>query len=128
MIRGLSAALGTALFVLATLTLASARDFLLRDERLCDQAGTFCLHGTFTYEPNPRLLHLSARVQKAPGPGILRIVLTGSNRLGHPRLAPFEVQVRGRHSEIINHKMIPDHPDVREWSVEQVEFITDDPS
>jgi len=66
---------------------------------------------------------LRARVKKAPGSGLLRIRLAGANELGHRRLAPFEVRVRGTHSEIINHKMIPDHPDVHDWAVEQVEFI-----
>ena len=120
--------LGVAVLILATLTLASDRDFLLRDERLCDQTSRFCLHGTFTYESNPRLLHLSARVQKAPGPGRLRIVLVGRNRLGYRRLAPFEVRVRGQRSEIINHRMIPDHPDAQGWAIERVEFIADDMS
>jgi hypothetical protein len=52
--------------------------------------------------------------------------LSGSNQQGDRRLAPFEVHVSGHYSEIINHKMIPDHPDVEDWAVEQVEYIVDE--
>ncbi len=110
-----------------TAALAGPRDYLFREERVCDANNVFCLRGTLTYHSNPHLLRLRARVQKAPGPGMLRIRLSGENTLGHRRFAPFEVRVRGNHSEIINHKMIPDYPDVEGWVVESVEFIADEP-
>jgi len=106
--------------------LSGPRDYLFRDERLCDTDEVFCFRGTLSYHSNPRLLHLRARVQTAPGPGLLRITLVGANRSGHHRLAPFEVRVRGHYSEIIDHKMIPDYPDVQGWVVERVEFIADE--
>jgi len=56
---------------------------------------------------------------------LLRIRLSGVNQLGHRRFAPLEVRVRGHNSEIIDHKMIPDYPDVQHWVVERVEFIAD---
>ncbi len=84
------------------------------------------MRGTLTYRANPRVLQLRARVHKAPGSGLLRIRLTGTTQPGHRRFAPIEVRVRGRYSEIINHKMIPDHPDVQVWEVEHVEFIVDE--
>jgi len=105
--------------------IAGPRDYLFRNERVCDADRTFCLQGTLSYHSNPRLLHLRARVQTAPGSGLLRIGLSGVNQLGHRRFAPFEVRVRGHYSEIINHKMIPDYPDVQGWAVERVEFIAD---
>jgi len=104
---------------------AAEVDYLFRDERVCNELGTFCLAGTLSYEPNPRLLHLRARVHTAPGPGLLRIRLVGSTRLGYRRRAPLEVRVRGNYSEIINHKMIPDYPDALEWAVDQVEFVAE---
>ena len=117
--------LATSLLLLIHAALAGPREYLFHNERVCDADGVFCLRGTLSYHANPRLLQLSARVQKAPGPGMLRIRLSGANQLGHRRLAPFEVQVRGHYSEIINHKMIPDHPDVENWTVERVEYVAD---
>ena len=64
-------------------------------------------------------------MQKSPGPGQLRILLSGKNELGHRRVAPFEVRLRGGNSEIIDHKMIPDYPDVQSWVVEDVRFVRD---
>ena len=114
----------SALFFLGA-ALAGPRDYLFQDERVCDSDRVFCLRGTLLYDSNPRLLSLRARVQTAPGPGLLRISLSGANQLGYRRLAPFEVRVRGHYSEIIDHKMIPDYPDVQGWVVERVEFIAD---
>ena len=122
--------LAAVLFLLAASALffvvdgyAGPRDYLFKDKRVCDTQNVFCIRGTLSYDSNPRLLHLRARVQTAPGPGMLRIRLRGANELGHRRLAPIEVQVRGNYSEIINHRMVPDHPDVYEWHVDLVEFI-----
>ena len=115
----------SALFFLAS-ALAGPRGYLFHDERICDTDEVFCFRGTLSYHSNPRLLRLRARVQTAPGPGLLRIGLVGANQLGHRRFAPFEVRVSGHYSEIINHKMIPDYPDVQGWVVERVEFIADE--
>ena len=109
----------------ASSSIAGPRNNLFHNERVCTSEGTFCFRGTLTFFSNPRVLSLRARVQSAPGSGLLRIRLTGANELGQVRYAPFEVRVRGRYSEIINHKMIPDHPDVYSWEVVRVEFIAD---
>ena len=105
---------------------ASPREYLFKDQQVCDSQGTFCMRGTLYYKSNSRLLHLRIRVQVAPGSGLLIIRLAGTNELGHQRYAPFEVQVRGNNSEIINHKMIPDYPDVQSWSVQRVSFVPDE--
>lgn len=112
--------------LLLSVSHAGPREHLFENKRVCDTNEVFCFRGSMTYYSNPRVLHLRARVQKAPGSGLLRIRLAGANDLGHRRIAPFEVRVRGHNSEIINHKMIPDHPDVQGWAVEQVEFIVDE--
>jgi hypothetical protein len=126
-VRGKQALLlGASVIFLCTAVIAGPRDDLFHDKRICDADEVFCFRGTLSYHSNPRVLHLRARIQRAPGSGLLRIRLSGANLLGHRRFAPFEVQVRGNHSEIINHKMIPDHPDVESWEVENVEFIADD--
>ena len=107
----------------ASAALAGPREYLFQDARICDTQGVFCFRGTMSYRSNPRLLSLRARVQEAPGPGMLRIRLTGANELGHVRFAPFEVEVDGNNSEIINHEMIPDYPDVLSWQVDSVQFV-----
>lgn len=125
MSRWLTRLIGIALLAGALPAPASEIEYLFRNDRVCDDTGAFCLSGTLSYQPNPRLLRLRARVQTAPGPGLLRIRLTGSTRLGMRRLAPLEVRVRGDYSEIINHKMVPDYPDALEWAVDHVEFDAD---
>lgn len=117
--------LGTFALFFVTGAVAGPRDYLFQNERVCDADRVFCLRGTLSFHSNPHLLRLRARVQTAPGPGLLRIRLSGENQLGHRRFAPFEVRVRGNYSEIIDHKMIPDYPDVQAWVVEQVDFIAD---
>jgi len=117
--------LGTAALFFLTAALAGPHEYLFRGERICDAERVFCFRGTLSYRSNPRILHLRARVQTAPGPGLLRIRLSGANQLGHQRRALFEARVRGRNTEIINHRMIPDHPDSLSWVVERVEFIAD---
>jgi len=123
---GLPLLLGASALFFLTGALAGPRDYLFENERICDTHKVLCFRGTLSYESNPRLLRLNARVRTDPGPGLLRISLTGTNELGHRRFAPFEVRVRGRYSEIIDHKMIPDHPDVQGWEVERIEFIADE--
>jgi hypothetical protein len=108
-----------------SIAFASPREYLFKDQQICDSQGAFCMRGTLYYKSNSRLLHLRGRVQVAPGSGMLIIRLAGTNELGHLRYAPFEVQVRGNNSEIINHKMIPDYPDVQSWSVQRVSFVPD---
>lgn len=118
--------LGALALIFVSESLAGPSEYLFRDQRFCVDDEAFCFRGTLEYRSNPRVLHLRARVQTAPGPGLLRILLIGANELGYRRLAPFEVPVKGHYSEIINHKMIPDHPDVEEWSVDRVDFVIDE--
>jgi hypothetical protein len=72
------------------------------------------------------LLRLRGRVQRATGPGLLRIRVIGTNQHEHQRYAEMEIWLRGHYSEIINFKMIPDHPDVANWEVATVLFEPDD--
>lgn len=96
--------------------------YLKRNERFCDIHEQLCVRGSVRYDVNPRLLRLWGRVQTSPGRGLLRVRLTGTNRLGHRRTAEMEIQLRGTRSEIIDFKMIPDHPDVENWEITIVEF------
>ncbi len=111
-----------------TVSHAGPREYLFQSQYVCDERELLCFRGTMSFDLNPRVVELRARVRTAPGPGLLRIRLAGTNELGHRRISPFEVRVRGTHSEIINHRMIPDHPDVTSWQVELVEFIAEEPT
>ena len=121
----LSLTLGALALIFVVTAYAGPREYVFQNERVCDQEKVFCIQGTLTYESNPRLLILRARIKRAPGPGMLRLLLVGANRKGDERFAPFEVRVRGKDSEIINHKMIPDYPDTESWAVYRIEFIAD---
>ena len=88
----------------------------------CDDNDRVCLRGTLSYRANPRMLDLRSRVQKASGPGLLKIRLVGENADGHTRRTTIEVKIRGRHSEIVNTRLITDHPDVYRWEVDSISF------
>ena len=111
-----------ALIVAAPTTHAGPFYYIKRNELICDQDQVLCIRGTLRYEVNPRLCRLWGRVQTSPGRGLLRIRLTGTNRLGHTRTTMMEVQLRGKRTEIVDYKMIPDHPDVEDWEIFVVEF------
>lgn len=118
-IAGLVAALA------AGTALAARTLYLARDEPICDASRIICIDGTLSYDVNDRLLWLRGRVQAATVPGVLQITVRGSNRLGHVRFAPMEVALRGRATEIVDFRMLPDWPDVANWSIERIDYRTD---
>jgi hypothetical protein len=101
---------------------ASEIAYLRRSETFCDLTGAVCLRGTISYRVNLRLLKLRSRVVTAPGPGLLRINVTGENQQGHLHRAAIEVTIRGHASEIVNKEMIPDAPDVYAWDLDSINF------
>ncbi len=111
------------LLALPTDALASRLLYLARDEQLCDVQRTACLDGVLTYEVNERLLWLRGRMTTSAGAGTLQIILRGANRLGHVRYAPMEVALRGHKGEIVDFRMIPDHPDVADWAIDRIGFV-----
>lgn len=114
------------LFVLGAMELSAAElQYLRKNESFCDSAASVCLHGTISYRANSRLLQLRARVVKAPGPGRLTVNVVGKNRLEHLRRAAIEITINGRASEIVNHDMIPDAPDVYSWEIQSIAFEAD---
>ncbi len=117
------AAVGLLALLAATAVEASRRLDLARDELICAAGHTVCIRGSLTYDTNSRVLALRGRLQSASGPGLFRITVRGSNRLGHVRFAPMEIRLRGNRTEIVDFRMIPDHPDVANWQIDRVEFI-----
>jgi hypothetical protein len=101
---------------------AAEIDYLRKSETFCDSSGEVCLRGTISYRVNLRLLKLRSRVVSAPGPGLLRINVTGENQQGHLHRAAIEVTIRGHASEIVNKEMIPDAPDVYTWDLDSINF------
>ncbi|WKZ11814.1 MAG: hypothetical protein QY320_12085 [Gammaproteobacteria bacterium] len=116
-------AVGLLALLAATAVEASRRLDLARDELICAAGHTVCIRGSLTYDSNSRVLALRGRLQSASGPGLFRITVRGSNRLGHVRFAPMEIRLRGNRTEIVDFRMIPDHPDVANWQIDRVEFI-----
>ena len=88
----------------------------------CDDANSVCLRGTLTYRSNPRMLDLRSRVQRATGPGLLKSRLVGENADGHTRRTTIEIEIRGDYSEIVNTRLITDHPDVYSWELDSISF------
>ncbi len=121
----LSPALAALLVLLALPpdAVASRLLYLARGELLCDVARTACLDGTLTYEVNERLLWLRGRMTTAAGAGTMQITVRGTNRLGHVRYAPMEIVLRGHAGEIVDFRMIPDHPDVADWTIDRIGFL-----
>jgi hypothetical protein len=102
--------------------MSSPLRYLIRDEILCAPSRTACVRATLTYEKNDRLLRLRGRLISASGPGLIQITLTGTTRQGYRRYAPMEIEIRGNPTELIDFKMIPDHPDVYDWVIDRVAF------
>jgi hypothetical protein len=114
------------LALLSTNVHAEERLYIRKNETFCDSSGVLCLHGSLTYRPNSRIVSLNARVQKQTGPGTLHIILSGNNRLDMFRRTEIKLTIRGTYSEIINHQMRPDAPDVPEWSIWSFDFESKD--
>ena len=110
------------LALLSTNAHTEERFYIRKNETFCDSNGVLCLHGSLTYGPNSRIVSLNARVQKQTGPGTLHIILAGNNRLDMFRRTEIKLTIRGTYSEIINHQMRPDAPDVPEWSISSFTF------
>jgi hypothetical protein len=122
-IFGSSLALTTLL--VATTVAASRIHYLARGERLCDAAELACVHGSFTFHVNTRVLWLHGRLKTSPGPGTLAIRVRGTTRLGYVRYAPVEIPLDGHWSEIVDFQMIPDDPDVYDWQIDGIEYRRD---
>lgn len=114
------------LSLLATNAHTEERLYLRKNETFCDSNRVLCLHGSLTYQPNSRIVSLNARVQKQTGPGTLLIILAGNNRLDMFRRTEIKLSIRGNFSEIINHQMRPDAPDVPEWNISSFTFESKD--
>lgn len=119
-LRPLAAALT---LIVASATVAGPSETLIGKNTLfCDEDRRVCFRGTLTYHANPRLLDLRSRVQSAAGPGLLKIRLVGRNADGHIRRTIIEVRIRGDYSEIVNTRLITDHPDVDSWQIDSIGF------
>ncbi|GIK35899.1 MAG: hypothetical protein AMXMBFR45_01930 [Gammaproteobacteria bacterium] len=114
--------LAAALMLAPLLTLAAGRYYLARDEPLCDTAGKVCLLATLSYDSNSRELWLRGRIERADGPGVLRLMLSGTSRPGEVHYTSMDIDIRGRATEIVDFHMIPDEPRVENWRLDRVGF------
>ena len=94
-----------------------------RGAMLCDDRDQVCIRGSITYRSNPRLLELRGRVERASGSGWVRIRVVGKNRDGFTRRTLMEFEIRGHYSEIVDQRLITDHPDVDAWMLESISFL-----
>jgi hypothetical protein len=120
---GMSRVLVSLALLASATALASRTLYLAENALICDSDRVLCVDGTLSYDVNDRLLWLRGRVQSTTVPGVLEITVKGTNRLGHVRYAPMEIQLRGRASEIVDFRMIPDYPDVENWSIDRIAFV-----
>jgi hypothetical protein len=112
----------TLLLLAATSIFAGERLYMKKNETFCDSSGVLCLRGSLTYQTNSRIVSLNARVQKQTGPGVIHITLAGTNRHDMLRRTEIIIIIRGTHSEIIDHQMVPGAPDVYEWEISSFLF------
>jgi hypothetical protein len=115
----------TLLVLVPAISWGVAPRYLARSESLCDVDKQMCIRGSLVYRSNSRVLSLSGRVSKAPGPGWVRILFRGTNRLDQPSTTIMEFPIRGAHSEIIDKSFIPDNPQIDNWRIFYVVFEPD---
>lgn len=115
----------TLLVLLPTLCWGVAPRYLARSELLCDVDKQMCIRGSLVYRSNSRVLTLSGRVSKTSGPGWVRILFRGTNRLDQPSTTIMEFPIRGAFSEIIDKSFIPDNPQIDNWRIFYVVFEPD---
>ena len=120
--RGRMAILLILLGMAPAAALASRTLYLAENEPICDVEEKICIDGTLGYDVNDRLLWLKGRVRATTVPGTLTITVKGANRLGHVRYAPMEIELEGKASEIVDFRMIPDHPDVYAWHIDHIVY------
>jgi hypothetical protein len=120
--RELSVAVLLGLIAVPAASAGPSETIIGKNALFCDDGNSVCLRGTLTYRSNPRMLDLRSRVQRATGPGLLKIRLVGENADGHTRRTTIEVEIRGNYSEIVNTRLITDHPDVYSWELDSISF------
>jgi hypothetical protein len=105
---------------------ASTFYFLARNDRICAQDGPVCIRATISYDTNSRVLHLRGRVDRAAEPGWLRLTFVGISERNQRGSTTMEFPIRGNWSEVLDHKLIPDHPPIADWRLEAMSFVADE--
>jgi hypothetical protein len=120
--RFLATVIVSNLFAVPAVMAGPSETIIGKNALFCDDQDRVCLRGTLTYRANPRLLELRSRVQRTVGPGLLKIRLVGENADGDTRRTTIELRIRGDYSEIVNTRLITDHPDVDSWELDSISF------
>lgn len=118
--------LSAVLLLLASAGQASTFYFLARNERICAVEEAVCIRGTISYDTNSRLLHLRGRVERAPGTGWLRLTFVGVSERNQRGSTTMEFPIRGRCSEVLDRKLVPDHPQIDDWRLEVMAWFPDE--
>jgi hypothetical protein len=114
-----------ALCLVAVTARASTFYFLARNERICAVDGPVCIRATISYDTNSRVLHLRGRVDRTAEPGWLRLTFVGVSERNQRGSTTMEFPIRGRWSEVLDRKLIPDHPQIADWRLETMSFVAD---
>ncbi len=104
---------------------AAGLRFVLREEVFCAPQEALCIDGSITYEPNSRLLALGGRITATRQAGEFTVVLIGHQRDGTARFTEMRIPVKGRYSEIVRDRMVPDWPEIDDWAFHHAEFHPD---
>ncbi len=113
-------------FALSAGAASSTFYFLARNDRICAEDGPVCIRATISYDTNSRILHLRGRVDRAAEPGWLRLTFVGISERNQRGSTTMEFPIRGNWSEVLDHKLIPDHPPIADWRLEVMSFSPDE--
>ena len=94
----------------------------LKKGRICDQEKTMCLKGNLAQDDTGNVITFVGRVAKTSGPGVVSILLRGTDSKRHPCTTFFEFPIRGRSSEIVDEEQITGKPGIKKWRVISVTF------
>lgn len=101
---------------------AAGKTRILASGRICDEAETVCLQGKITQDADGEVIVVAARMARAPGAGVVELLLGGTDSQGNRCGTSFEITIRGRRSEIIRREYRPGKPGRITWNLVLIRF------
>lgn len=89
---------------------------------LCDQDGLVCFQSDIRYKSNSKIMEIRGNLYRTAGPGTLTFEFFGITPLGERVYHSTSVEVRGRYSESIYHKLGPPYSNRTQWTLNRVTF------
>lgn len=120
----------TVLFSLIGLALpqesSAAWEPVLEQGSVCDTSDRVCFQGSIDFDPNKKVIEIRGRLYKTAGEGVLTFEFTGETPLGENVFHPATVNIQGRYSESISHKLGPPYSNQTDWSLYRLTFTPTD--